>query len=367
MKKFFIMLTSITLTLFVMNGCSQLLGLQPVQNVNNIQSEDIIEPTDIKTIESKGGAIETDSSEMEEINSLLRQKEDEIRFLKSALERKETDIEQFKKERTMLELKANVQASEQKMSTSVDSSLLPSKAMPGECYARVYQPPVYKTVTEKIMVQKPSEEVQIIPARYEWVKEKVLVKDASVRYETIPADYKWVKERILIKDAHTVWKKGRGSVERLDNGTGEIMCLVKVPATYKTINKKILVKPATVKEIRIPPVYETVKVKKMVVPPQKKVNLIPAKYETVRKRIKVTEGKIVWQRTMCETNINTSIISKIQFALRKAGYNPGPADGVLGPWTREALKNYQKDKRLAIGSITYETLSSLGLDKEIKR
>lgn len=62
---------------------------------------------------------------------------------------------------------------------------------------------------------------------------------------TIPlpddVEFEWVEERVLVKPARKEWKPGRGEVERVDNATGEIMCLVEVPAEYKTVRKRRVV------------------------------------------------------------------------------------------------------------------------------
>ena len=55
------------------------------------------------------------------------------------------------------------------------------------------------------------------------------------------------------------------------------------------------------------------------------------------------------------------LVSKIQQALLKAGFNPGPADGRMGPKTKAALESFQKQKNLAVGQITKETLLALGI------
>lgn len=55
------------------------------------------------------------------------------------------------------------------------------------------------------------------------------------------------------------------------------------------------------------------------------------------------------------------LVSKIQQALLKAGFNPGPADGKMGPKTKAALESFQKQKNLAVGQITKETLLALGI------
>ncbi len=54
-------------------------------------------------------------------------------------------------------------------------------------------------------------------------------------------------------------------------------------------------------------------------------------------------------------------VRKIQKALLHAGFNPGPADGIIGPKTMAALENFQKQKNLAVGHITKETLQALDI------
>ena len=56
------------------------------------------------------------------------------------------------------------------------------------------------------------------------------MKAASTRLETVPAQYETVTEEVLVRPAYTTWKKGTGPIQRIDQATGEIMCLVEVPA-----------------------------------------------------------------------------------------------------------------------------------------
>lgn len=44
-------------------------------------------------------------------------------------------------------------------------------------------------------------------------------------------------------------EKGRGPVEKLDQATGEIMCLVEVPAEYRTVTKRVQVSPPGAREV----------------------------------------------------------------------------------------------------------------------
>jgi len=51
------------------------------------------------------------------------------------------------------------------------------------------------------------------------------------------------------------------------------------------------------------------------------------------------------------TEYSKSLIVKIQNRLNELGYNAGKADGVLGPKTRQAIKNFQKAKKLTADGI----------------
>ncbi len=294
-----------------------------------------------------------------------------IAALKSDLNKQKAEAERLKKEaeQKAKEAEAAKAAIAQKaekpkiVTTAVDSSkyLLPPGAKPGECYARVFIPPKYKTVTEKVLVKEASEKIETIPPKYEWVEKKILIKEPSYILKKVPAKYEWREEKVLVKPATTVWKKGRGPIEKLDNGTGEIMCLVKVPAQYKTIRKRVLVRPPSTQKIEIPAQYKTIRIKKLVEPAKTVKIKIPAEYKTITKKVKVSDGKLVWRRVLCETNMTPATIARIQRALKRAGFDPGPIDGVYGKQTQAAVRKYQIAKGLARGGLTTETLRSLGI------
>lgn len=288
---------------------------------------------------------------------------------------------------------------------------LPPDARPGECYAKVYIPPVYEMREEKVLLQEESQRVEIVPAEYEWVEEKVVIREAaedieiipaefqlvdekvmispaSTRIEEIPAEYEWIQENVMIKPAEYAWKKGRGPIEELDNATGEILCLVEIPAEYETVQKKILKKPAAtrtldippeyrsiqkevmvkppqVRRIPVPPEYTTILVKKMIQPERQVVVPVPPQYGTIRKEVMVSEGRMVWQRVLCETNLSPDVIRRIQEALSQRGYDVGAPNGELNQETVSAVKSYQRVNGLAVGGLTYETLESLGISVNI--
>jgi len=290
------------------------------------------------------------------------------------------------------------------------SESLPPDAKPGECYARVNIPPRYETVTEQVLLQPESEEIVVIPAQYEWVEEEVMVKEASTELEVVPAEYEWVEEEVLItpasvrteevparyewieeevmvKPARREWKKGTGLITSVDNATGEIMCLVELPPVYEKVKKRVLVEPASMKEIQIPAEYETirkrvmtkpsttrevtvpaeydkVKVQKMISAEREERKVIPAVYQTVTKEVMVEKGRMLWKRVLCESNLSQDVVRQIQTALIEQGYNAGGVDGMVGDQTKEAIKIFQTDKGLATGGLTYETLNALGITLE---
>ncbi|MGC2352243.1 MAG: peptidoglycan-binding domain-containing protein [Candidatus Udaeobacter sp.] len=56
------------------------------------------------------------------------------------------------------------------------------------------------------------------------------------------------------------------------------------------------------------------------------------------------------------------IIADVQAALQQLGYYPYAVDGVLGPATEAATRNYQRDYGLSVtGAIDAQTVRSLGL------
>lgn len=190
---------------------------------------------------------------------------------------------------------------------------LPANAQAGKCYARAFTDPTYRTETEEVLKRQASERIELIPAQTEMIEEKVLVRAAYEREEIIPTQFDTVTEEILVKPASTRWKKGRGLVEKVNNFTGEIMCLEEVPAEYKTITKQVVTAPATKKLVQVPAEYKTVMVNKIIAPATENRIPIPAEYQTVTKTVLASEGKMVWQEVLCETNAPE--LSKAQPAL----------------------------------------------------
>ena len=169
-------------------------------------------------------------------------------------------------------------------------------ATPGSCYKEYFSPETYKTVAEEIVIQKETSKQKIVPAVYETVEKTIEVKPASKKTITVPATYEFKTEKLLVEKEKTVWKKGANPAQKLDGATGEIMCLVKVPAVYKTIKKKVVKTPATTKVIEIPAQSKTIKVKKLVTAAKVETITIPEVKKTIEKKVLDGKSEFSWTK-----------------------------------------------------------------------
>lgn len=291
--------------------------------------------------------------------------------------------------------------------TSGNAADLPPNAKKGECYARVLIPGQYESTTERVLDREGGDRVEVIPAEYTWEQQSVLTREASERIEVIPATYKTVtetieveparnelktiparyenvSEKILVREAYTTWKKGTGPITKVNEATGEIMCLVEVPAEYRTVVRKelkepartddvfipaktrtvtrrVIDQPASTRAVPIPAQYDTVRVRKLVRPAQERRIPVEATYKSVTKQRKVTDERLEWREILCETNTTPNVIRRVQAALQREGYRPGGVDGVLGEQTIRALRAYQVDNDLPSGQLTMATVRRLGV------
>ncbi len=324
-------------------------------------------------------------------------------------------------------------------------------------------PPTYKTVTEQVLIKPESTRIKVIPATYKTVTEQVLAKEASTRLVSTPAVFETVTETVQVSEAHKVWKRGRAWIgqaidvqplrgfevgadgrvrgNKVEKGWAnadnyslddDVMCLVEVPAEYKTIKRQVLKTPAGVREEEIPAVFKTVTrqvvdtparseeitipaeygtverrvidtpastrdvvvpavyetISKTVVdrpasfreeviparfetisrkvidqPASVREIKIPAKYRTLSHRVKVSDARTERRQILCETNANRAKIMQIQRALKEAGFDPGPIDGILRSQTMAAVNRYQQANGLPVdGYLNMETVKALGVN-----
>ena len=89
--------------------------------------------------------------------------------------------------------------------------------------------------------------------------------------------------------------------------------------------------------------------------------VIPAIHKTVTKSEKISEGKVAWQKILCETDTTKSVVQRLKVALNKNGFNPGHVDGVVGSETMGAVNVFQKSKQQASDQFTLEILKPLNV------
>lgn len=114
--------------------------------------------------------------------------------------------------------------------------------------------PVLETRTRQYVSREAGMRYRVTEPVYETVSEQVQIQPAYTRYTVEPAAYDTVNERVLVREARLVWR--RGYVEgarsyRHDPETGEVWCLIEEPAEYRTITRRIVRRPAEVREIPI--------------------------------------------------------------------------------------------------------------------
>jgi len=182
------------------------------------------------------------------------------------------------------------------------TAALPSNAKPGECYAKVFIPPTFKTVTERVLVRDASESIEIIPAKYEWVEERILLKDASTELVAVDAQFADRERTLEVNAGHTDWEVNKNAycVNPKDQPARDIFCLVNHPPVQRTIQTQCQVKPASVQTVCVPAQYQTVRREKLVSAATTRKVCIPAQYENVEKTMKVCDGRMAWKLINCD-------------------------------------------------------------------
>jgi len=200
---------------------------------------------------------------------------------------------------------------------------VPPAAHPGQCFARVRLAPTYETYSERVMVRPGRREQRTIPAVYDWAERQVVVVPARVEHRVIPAIYRSVTETVVVSQATTrvehteavyetvteqvVSRPARSEWRRTFVGpdgiipegaevqpTGEMICLIQIPAEYSTVERRVLREPGHDVEIAVPAV--TREVTRQVIERAERVEdiQIPAVYRTERYRRVVTEERTEW-------------------------------------------------------------------------
>jgi len=227
----------------------------------------------------------------------------------------------------------------------------PSNPEPGACYIRCSIEEV--TEKEKVVVTPSYMQYKVVPAVYKTIQEQVLVKEASKKFEFVPAVYREVIDTILVEEP--ISKISLIPVKTVDTfelfeiepaysrfesrppiagckspipGDCDVICYVvheavtkEIPVKkivtrpsyaretqkgrFKTIKRKVIEKPATVREIEIPAEYVTVQrrvlEKDETVDSVEVVPVVREEVFLVRDKVKSSSGnEYEWRKIECE-------------------------------------------------------------------
>lgn len=253
--------------------------------------------------------------------------------------------------------------------------------MTGEVLCRVKVPAVYKTVTKRVQVRPAHTQRTLVPAAYKTVKVKKLVAQAKYKTVNTPAQYRTSNYRVKVGSARFVWrqvackahakphkkyyqkkaayrkptKQYRKAAPRRTqqyNKSGislhEYYSVMNAGKGKKATSKKMAPKHKKRKVLKM----KKVAPKKTMITKPKAAVVKPA---TVAKPVAAAKDDA--KKQMSKTNV----IRSIQKALKEKGFDPGPADGVMGAGTAAALKAFQSSRGLPVGRLTKDTFRALGL------
>ena len=211
------------------------------------------------------------------------------------------------------------------------------------CIKRTPTPPKTKTI-EVVTCEEAAtfEKAVAIVDKFERVPVELL--EEAARYEKIVEEpvYETIKRKVLVTPA-------------------------KLDSTYhdpiiKTITLQVEEKTVTGIITRTPAVEESCE-KTLCVEPEVKTRDHGPEYKEVTK-IEIKKGEFTsWEEVLCPVDVNNYTIMQLQHALRERGYDPGPADNLLGDKTKAALTRYQKENDLPVGQLDMKTLTTLGIIK----
>jgi hypothetical protein len=203
---------------------------------------------------------------------------------------------------------------------------------PVKCYQRVFQPPLYDTVRERVQIQGAWIRLETNPAIYDTRPVRRLVSPERVIWRVIPAEYGTVREKVQLTPraartvpavTRTVYRK-----ERVDGGYGWeyrrihgklVLCKVRRKASWRTVADTVVVRPARTvydaasteygyrertvlvrearKEAVVVPAQYTYELAQVQVQPEWVRPIeVPASYRTVTRDVQVRPGSAGWQR-----------------------------------------------------------------------
>jgi len=233
----------------------------------------------------------------------------------------------------------------------------------GEIMCRVEIPAVYKEFSRQVVDSAPIATLIPVPKINKTIDISVLDTDAKEVRNPVAATYETVETFRTIGEPSYSWASGApGNDDEMGKHTGKVICLKETPAVIKTFEQTLVKTPGSFEAEELAAVYEEVPVQKLVSNAVITKTPIPAENQTFTKTTKIANSRLEWRPVMCETNLNSEIITSIQKALGENGYEMGGTPGVIDKDMFAAVELFQKDKNLAQGGLTISTIKALGVE-----
>jgi hypothetical protein len=225
----------------------------------------------------------------------------------------------------------------------------------------------YTTHRYQRLAQDATAETVEEEARYENRSYQKLSSGATTEPVMTPSTYGTRTYQRLVNDAtsESIEEEARyenRSYQKVANDASSES--VETEAQYTTRSYQKLANDATTNSVDEEARYENRSYQKLASAATTRTIDVPAEYKTVSRRELVKPGGFTeWKEVVCESDITSDLVRRVQNALISRGYDIGSsgADNRLGASSKAALVKFQKDNGLPIGSLDFETLRALGI------
>jgi len=155
------------------------------------------------------------------------------------------------------------------------------------CYKKVVTPPLYRSVTERVMVSPATCSQFRTPPTYGTIAQEVVVRPSAQIVHTKRAVYGRVQVTRQVRPAKTRW------VRRHCRG-GDYKCAVTTPPKYRTHSMRVMIQPRQKWVVSRPAVKHVVHRQVVLNPGQVRQVCKPAVYRTVVRQVMVRAGTERW-------------------------------------------------------------------------
>lgn len=227
-------------------------------------------------------------------------------------------------------------------------------AQNGTCYYEHYKPAKYTTTTQRILASEASQRIESIPATYRSITKKIATTSTTMKLIPIPIKYKKVKEDVTIAPARSEWQKT--TCQNRSCNQSEVLCLVEVPRTFKTVTKKVILQQAIAKKVAVKPIYKYIEAEELVTPASTRTISIPATYKNINRTQKTQDEKYFWSTNQYK-NASTRITSqcnKLCLVEKEPKYTTVTKKVLLHPATTKRIVTPPKYKTVRIRKVLKE-------------